>query len=433
MRTTILLILLIESLFGNTYNDAKKAYKNKDYTRSAELYKEACDAHDNKACLNLGIQYLEGQGINKNEKTAYSLFNYLCKKDVAKACHNLGYMYANNIGTTKNLTKAISLYEKGCALKDYEACYSLGTQYFTNKDYNNAFKYYSIASANNNTYADHGLGSMYYKGFGVTQNTEKAIKYFKKVCLDKNNLTSFASCAIIGSIYISQQKYADAKIYLEKSCNTDANLTSIAKNTGRDVKDFTNSLAESCANISTLYYKGFGVSKDLQKSFEYMKKSAELGNSITQHRIAQMYINGIGVNRDYSQAIIWLKKSVLQGYANAQYELGLMYYNGYGVQKNIDKALHYYKKAAKQGNMMAQGNLSLLYVNQKDYKQATKWFRKAAEQGHPGSQINLGAAYCQGIGVTRNMTECYNWVKKAKENGFDVSETWKRYELWRYE
>ncbi len=53
-----------------------------------------------------------------------------------------------------------------------------------------------------------------------------------------------------------------------------------------------------------------------------------------------------------------------------------------------------------------------------DTKEETfNWYRKAAEQGDAAAQYNLGLCYCNGWGVSKDMTEAVEWYRKAAEQG----------------
>ena len=129
---------------------------------------------------------------------------------------------------------------------------------------------------------------------------------------------------------------------------------------------------ESQYYLGKAYYFGMGVNKDLKKSFEYAKKSADKNNS-----------SGLNL-------------------------LGVMYQNGEGVKKDELKALEYYNKSADLNNFKAMFNLARLYANldeqgreyssviKKDYEKALSWYRKAYELG------NVEAAYYYGTALSSN-------------------------------
>lgn len=88
--------------------------------------------------LDLGVEYYEGDGINKNYSEALRLFKLAAKQGESQAQANLGTMYYNGIGTPQN--------------------------------YKEAFKWYKVAAEKNNSTAQGMLGLMYGKGLSVPQD-----------------------------------------------------------------------------------------------------------------------------------------------------------------------------------------------------------------------------------------------------------------------
>lgn len=64
----------------------------------------------------LGIVYLTGNGVEKNEKTAFTYFLRAAKLGHARAQYNLGMMYQTATGVDGNLAEARRWYEQATAL-----------------------------------------------------------------------------------------------------------------------------------------------------------------------------------------------------------------------------------------------------------------------------------------------------------------------------
>ena len=66
-----------------------------------------------------------------------------------------------------------------------------------------------------------------------------------------------------------------------------------------------------------------------------------------------MYDSGLGVSKDAERAFDLIQKSARQGYARAQAELGAMHYLGRSVPKNDAEAIKWLTKAGEQGDTTA--------------------------------------------------------------------------------
>ncbi len=75
---------------------------------------------DRRAKYLLGMCYLDGKGVEKDEKLAVSHLRF-AKDQVPEAMERLGYCYQNGIGTKKDLAEAIKLYEQAAKLGNEDA------------------------------------------------------------------------------------------------------------------------------------------------------------------------------------------------------------------------------------------------------------------------------------------------------------------------
>ena len=226
-------------------------------------------------------------------------------------------------------------------------------------------------ASDGNASAQHKLGVMYYRGDGVPQDYNEAIKWFIKAA-----------------------EQGDAK--------------------GQYI-------------LGLMYDNGEGVPQDYNEAVKWFTKAAEQGNAPSQGKLGVMYAQGTGVTQDYKEAVKWFTKAAEQGEANAQFDLSWMYDIGTGVPQDYKEAVKWCAKAAEQGLAEAQFNLGWKYDTgegvRQDYKKAVKWYTKAAEQGDAKAQFNLGVMYAKGTGVRDSYVEAYKWfVLAAAQENEDAAE-----------
>lgn len=95
---------------------------------------------------------------------------------------------------------------------------------------------------------------------------------------------------------------------------------------------------EAQAKLSTLYYSGKGVTRDLVKAAEWVRKAADQGHVLSQMRLGILYRDGLGVDRNIDEAIRWLQKSADRGNANAKLEVqGIRNEQAVRVRQNEDE------------------------------------------------------------------------------------------------
>lgn len=165
-----------------------------------------------------------------------------------------------------------------------------------------AFAIYNKLSDQDNPEAMNGLGILYSKGIGTSENIPEAINLFKK----------------------------SAKL----------------------------GYARSYYNMGLLYKDGAGVEQDFVKSFNYFKAGSKLNDKTCIYSEGYMRYKGLGCNQDYGEAAKLFKRGVALRSVGSIYMLGLCYRNGYGVAVNLDSARHMLSLAAKWGDERAIQELS---------------------------------------------------------------------------
>ena len=68
-----------------------------------------------EAQYNLGVMYLNGQGVLQDDKEAIKLFKLAAEQGKNKAQSNLGFMYQNGLGVLQDNTVAHMWYNIGAA------------------------------------------------------------------------------------------------------------------------------------------------------------------------------------------------------------------------------------------------------------------------------------------------------------------------------
>ncbi len=373
MKRIILAICIIVSALSlsaqDTYEQAKKYYKNKEYDKAVPMFQRLAERGDMKAQFVLGYCYKEGQGVAQDYTQAVHWYRKSAEQGDPDAQCSLGWSYFKGQGVPQDYTQAVYWYRKSADQGDANAqlylgyCYNYGQG--VAQDYTQAVYWYRKSAEQGNAVAQFNLGYCYDEGQGVAQDYTQAVYWYRKA--------------------------AD---------QGDAN-------------------AQYCLGLC--YAKGQGVTKDYTQAVYWYRKSAEQGNADAQNNLGYCYKKGQGVAQDYTQAVYWYRKAAEQGHAWAQFNLGLCYKKGQGVPQDYTQAAYWYRKAAEQGDADAQCNLGLCYDNgqgvAQDYTQAVYWYRKAAEQGHASAQFNLGYCYKYGQGVSKDMVEAGRWYKLAADQG----------------
>ena len=212
--------------------------------------------------------------------------------------------------------------------------------------------------------AQFNLGLSYYKGEGVVKDYTKAMHWFKKA---------------------SEQGDADAQLHIgrcleEMNASNEDIVAAYKKSAEMGNPEAMRFLGEWCL------YGDKGLTVDIQESFRWWKKAAEIGCSQAQCAIGDCYDFGKGAAEDKIEALKWYKRSASKDYIPAVYVLGLCYYYGNGIRKNKREALRYFRRAAKNECAAAVCMIGEYYyygyIVDEDEEEAGKYFKRAAELGN---------------------------------------------------
>lgn len=212
--------------------------------------------------------------------------------------------------------------------------------------------------------------------------------------------------------------------------------------------------SDAMTDLAECYSEGVGVEEDEDRSFELVKKAADLGNAralfmlglvsyASEEEYPQYYDKEKGLEclqkaasknfpdaigylamiylqeEDFDKAFFWAQKGAMIDNAEALYALGLMYSNGFKVEENLTKGFEYLKKAADLGEKNAQDLVGDAYFNGSgvglDYTEAFRYYKMAALQDNGTSMVSLARCLVEGYGTFPDFREAKEWLKKAAE------------------
>src|SRR2546428_550692 len=96
--------------------------------KTRKLRQEAEQGHV-EAQFNLGLMYLDGQGIPQDFTQAAQWFRKVAEQGAAAAQFNLGGMYEHGVGVPQDSAQAIQWYRKAAEQGYAQAQFNLGVMY----------------------------------------------------------------------------------------------------------------------------------------------------------------------------------------------------------------------------------------------------------------------------------------------------------------
>lgn len=155
------------------------------------------------------------------------------------------------------------------------------------------------------------------------ESLDSKLTCYKKL-LDKNN--SYAQLRM-GTYHADRKEYKDAIKYLNLSKENDNLYANLA--------------------LAFLYYKGDGVEKNIDKSFELLEESSHKDPNAA-YQLARFYLQGINTKIDYEKGVQLVEFAAQKGVITAQKMLVNINKQGLFTQAKDQKKVDYWEAKLKE-------------------------------------------------------------------------------------
>jgi hypothetical protein len=210
------------AIANDRYQQGVELFHQKRYPEAKPLLEAACNAHNVKACNNLGLFYMNGSGVPQDYFRAMTIFTQTCDAGENAGCINLGDLYHEGKGVEKNDIRAVELFSKACDAGNSTGCTNLGNMYHFGsgvaRDDSRALVLYTRACNAGDGQGCNNLGIMYDNGWGISKDDSLAVNLYVKSCIDENA----DGCGNLGNHYRLglgiEKDTGKARLFLNKSC-----------------------------------------------------------------------------------------------------------------------------------------------------------------------------------------------------------------------
>ncbi len=314
-------------------NDLGFYYKNgkyvaKDYQKAFDWFEQSASKNDAYGLFQLGLMYDYGQYVSKNEPKANECYIKAIQliernninignTNLGILYNNLGYDYSNGYGIEKNYNKAFELLSKATEYGNANSMRNLGLMYFDGKitpqDYSKAFYWYEKAANKGNLKAMNDLGYYHRIGKYVEKDYQKALYWLKQSAAKNDTYAMFQLGVMYDFGYGVNENHTIAGEWYIKAVNRiekDNSLMTKAANRGTLYN-----------NLGSIYYDGEGFQRDYKKAYELFMKAESYGNKYAMYNLGMMYKNGEYVSRNYIIAREYFEKAANKGHQASAEEL----------------------------------------------------------------------------------------------------------------
>jgi len=224
----VFLTLLIACPGFASNSDAYKYWKSGNYQAALKIIRPAAKNGDAWSQTTLGIMYVKGQGVEKNDKEAVKWFTKASGQDDLLAYHYLARIYEKGgDGVSQDYRESAKWYLKIAEQRHFSEhknvkifaqqkagfFYADGTG--VKQDYKQAVKWLTGASEQGDLKAQARLGMLYKDGLGVSPNPAAAQKWLQLSAAGMNSKTRAILPGILAELDVDGYLYARAR-WLEK-------------------------------------------------------------------------------------------------------------------------------------------------------------------------------------------------------------------------
>lgn len=252
----------------------------------------------------------------------------------------------------------------------------LGVWYYTGnnveKDYSNAYYWWSRGALKQNPKAIANLGVCYQYGRGVARDSMEAMRlYVAAIAAGQDELLKQRMANISTNAF-------DAMLSgycLERGIGT-------AQDMSRATECYESAAALGSTDGMTAAGNAWLSLSDPYKAFRYFNEASSKGDDHAQYMAGKMLLGQMGIAADKPKALALLRKSANAGNAGAQNQLGLMSLKGDGVYANASEALKWLKMSARNGLGEGMWNYATVLMDAGDFDGALFWFANASQAGY---------------------------------------------------
>ena len=173
--------------------------------------------------------------------------------------------------------------------------------------------------------------------------------------------------------------------------------------------------------LADCYDNGWGVERNEALAVKWYERAAEDGDAVSMVALANCYYNGTGTETDFERAYYWNGRAAEEGFGPGMLNVGIMNELGRGIPQNLPAAFEWYRKSAEAGFELGMFNVARCYRDgigtEADLEKAFDWMSRLAATGNSDGMYNLAMMYQCGYGTPENPELAYEWYRKAAESG----------------
>ena len=365
---------------------------------------------DTSAQLALGQRYQDGIGVAKDSQEAIKQYTLACAQQELRAEYNLGLLYLQGQGVAVDHAKGITLLRDAAFKGNDYAQYAIARmdelgyrtaegEMVVQPNPDQAMVMYDLAAANDSSLAQYRLAEM----------------------LVRDNKTGLSVSAQKNRVDMIKELYQEAsKAGIEQAALPLAFFNAMSSDKTKQALAFDVAKKEANAGnegaailLGLLYDRGIGVAADPSEALSWYEKAKP--NAVTAYILGTYYSQGTGVSKDLVKGTALLQQAAEANFSQAAYNLAVL------KQQAGEPFLSQLEKSFALGNSSAGLLIADFYVSSEskdsNKQEARDIYQSLADKGDKDAQLKLGFMFDKGLGGAEDFVQAEKWYGLAAEQG----------------
>ena len=279
-------------------DSGQKAFERGAFGAAAAQFLYLATRDDPVAQNNLGVLYLNGDGVPRDYALARSWFEKAAALDLAGAMFNLGMVYLRGYGVQKDLKRSTEWFERAANGGDRDAQFFFGLHLFhgrgVERDPLAGQHWFQQAAEKNLSSAQYNLALMLLQPETGERDEPAALELLHKAAAQGHESADIT----IGRIHLAH--------------DDDPARAAIATEVFKRLAEHGN--ADAQVTLGMIYTFGQGtVAQDFDEGRFWLKLASNQESGTARLNLGNIYAQGIGVDRDLIRAYAWYSLSAERG------------------------------------------------------------------------------------------------------------------------
>jgi TPR repeat protein len=277
------------------------------------------------------------------------------------------------------------------------------------------------------------LGWRYYRGQGVKEDNEQAMRWFR-TAMDKGNVSAMfgLSRGLEFGYGVKQDTDAGHRLLIAAATQGDAEAQVAAGQAAFDADNAGEARAwreraaaqgypEGLRQYGHMLLHGIGGPVDTERAIPLLRQAAALDDARAMVILGQAYEYGIGLAQDLVQARAWYRRAAEAGDERGHYNFGDVLQRGVGGKSDLDAALRQYRLGAGKGDADSAYALASLYSGDSaaytDLDEMRRWLARGVQLNDPRAMVWQGNILLSGTLEPSNQAEAVKLYARAADMG----------------